>query len=118
MSWEVGCCMQLLGKGAGKGTGQGLGVKAFGLWFRMALEGVRGGVLEVSPVLVELFVDFRSEGRACEKLVQTGTDFSRLGIAGAIYLVDCGAPGFGICGLVCVEEVGAIRAQWTIRRER
>lgn len=67
--------MQLLGKGAGKGTGQGLGVKAFGLWFRMALEGVRGGVLEVSPVLVELFVDFRSEGRACEKLVQTGTDF-------------------------------------------
>jgi len=100
--------MQLQGGKVGSRV-QGSGVKAFGLWFRMTLESVRRGVLEVSPVLVEFFEDFRSEGRAGEKLVQVSTKFSRLGIAGAIYLVVCGVPGF--CGLVCVKEVGGIRAQ-------
>lgn len=37
------------------------------------LESVGCGVPEVTPVLVELFEDFRPEGRAGEKLVQIGT---------------------------------------------
>lgn len=91
--------------------------KAFGLWFSCRFKGflfflecVRGGVLEVSPVLVEFFEDFRSEGRAGKEFFPMAAEFggSGAGTGGAllallsIYMVDRGAPVCGFCGLVCI----------------
>lgn len=72
------------------------------------LECVRGGVLKVSPVLVEFFEDFRSEGRAGEEIFPMAAEYGCSGAGGAllallsIYMVDRGAPVSGFCGLVCI----------------